>query len=85
MNLTLIRYHMGCHHGGQESWGLEHAWKWYACQILWRESKGIHRVPHFIKLDYSDIEYNDVDWIHLDWNRDQWQSLVNKAINLWVT
>lgn len=30
------------------------------------EYEGVHRIPHFIKLDCSDMEYNDVDWIHLD-------------------
>jgi len=30
------------------------------------ECEGIHRIPHFIKLDCSDMEYDDVDWIHLD-------------------
>ena len=43
-----------------------HAWKWYLYKILWRDCEGIHRIPHFIKLDCSDVEYNDVHWIHLD-------------------
>jgi hypothetical protein len=31
-----------------------------------------------------EIGREDADWIHLAQDRDQWQALVNMAMNLWV-
>jgi hypothetical protein len=52
----------------------------FAHQFVCREYEGIHRIPHFIKLDFNDTNV----MIHLNWNRDQCYSVVNTATNLWV-
>jgi hypothetical protein len=37
-----------------------------------------------IKMYLIDTGWGAMDWIDLDQNRDQWRTLVNKLINLWV-
>jgi hypothetical protein len=37
-----------------------------------------------IRRDRREIGWGGVDWIHLAEDRDQWQSVVNVAMNLWV-
>jgi hypothetical protein len=36
------------------------------------------------KLDVKEIGCEDVDWLHVAQDRDQWQVLVNTAMNLRV-
>jgi hypothetical protein len=35
-------------------------------------------------MDFTEIVCKVVDWIHLTQDRDQWQALVNTAMNLHV-
>jgi hypothetical protein len=35
-------------------------------------------------MDLREIEWAGVDWMHLAKGRDQWQALVNTAVNLQV-
>jgi hypothetical protein len=35
-------------------------------------------------MDFGESGWEDVDWIHLGQDRDQWQALVNTAMNLQV-
>jgi hypothetical protein len=37
-----------------------------------------------IKMDLRETECGGMDWIDLTQSRDQWQALVNTAMNLWV-
>jgi len=37
-----------------------------------------------IKLDLKRIGYEGMDWICLAQERDQWQAVVNRVMNLWV-
>jgi hypothetical protein len=43
-----------------------------------------HRWVNNIKMDLREIGQGGMDWIDLAQNRDQWRSLVNTAVNLWV-
>jgi hypothetical protein len=35
-------------------------------------------------MDLREIEWDGVDWINLSQDRDQWRTLVNMVMNLWV-
>jgi hypothetical protein len=35
-------------------------------------------------MNFKEITLEDVDWIHLAQDRDQWQTVVNTGIELWV-
>jgi hypothetical protein len=35
-------------------------------------------------LDLREIGSEGVDWMHLAQDRDQWQALVNRVMNIWV-
>jgi hypothetical protein len=35
-----------------------------------------------IRMDLREIGWEDVDWMHLDEDRDQWQAVANRAMNL---
>jgi hypothetical protein len=37
-----------------------------------------------IKMDLREIGWDGVDWIDLAQDRDQWRSLVNMVMNLWI-
>jgi hypothetical protein len=37
-----------------------------------------------IRMDLREITWEGVDWMHLAQDRDQWWSLVNTLMNLWV-
>jgi hypothetical protein len=37
------------------------------------------------RMDLGEIECEVVDWIHLAQGRDQWRTVVNTVINIWVT
>jgi hypothetical protein len=37
-----------------------------------------------IKIDLREIEWDSVNWIDLAQDRDQWRTLVNTLMNLWV-
>jgi hypothetical protein len=37
-----------------------------------------------ILLDLKEISWQGMDWINLAQDRDKWQALVNKVMNLWV-
>jgi hypothetical protein len=37
-----------------------------------------------IKIDVRETEWDGMDWIDLAKDRDQWRSLVNTVMNLWV-
>jgi hypothetical protein len=43
-----------------------------------------HKREDNIKIDFKEIGYEGVDWIHLAQDRDQWWSLVNMVMNLWI-
>jgi hypothetical protein len=43
-----------------------------------------HRWVGNIKMDFKDVEWDGMDWIDLAQDRDQWRSLVNTVMNLWV-
>jgi hypothetical protein len=34
--------------------------------------------------DFRQIGWEGVDWIHLAQDRDQWRTVVNTVMNLWV-
>jgi hypothetical protein len=34
--------------------------------------------------DLREVGWEGVDWIHLTQDRDQWRSVVNTVLNLWV-
>jgi hypothetical protein len=36
------------------------------------------------KMDLTEIGWGDTDWIDLAQDRNQWRTLVNKVMNLWV-
>jgi hypothetical protein len=35
-------------------------------------------------MDLREIVWDGMDWIHLAQDRDQWRTLVNAVVNLWV-
>jgi hypothetical protein len=37
-----------------------------------------------IKMDITEIGWDGMNWIDLVQDRDQWRSVVNMVINLWV-
>jgi hypothetical protein len=37
-----------------------------------------------IKIDHRKLEWDGMDWINLAQDRDQWRTLVNMVMNLWV-
>jgi hypothetical protein len=37
-----------------------------------------------IKMDLREVGWGGMDWINLAQDRDQWQALVNREMNLWV-
>jgi hypothetical protein len=41
------------------------------------------QVDH-IKMDLGDIGWGDVDWIRLAQDGDQWRTLVNVVMNIWI-
>jgi hypothetical protein len=43
-----------------------------------------HRWEDNIKMDLGEIGWSGMDWIHLAQDRDQWKTLVNMVMNLWV-
>jgi hypothetical protein len=43
-----------------------------------------HRWFDNIKMNLGEIGWAGMDWIGLTQERDQWRSLVNVVINLWV-
>jgi hypothetical protein len=43
-----------------------------------------HRCEDNIRMDCREVWWEVVDWIHLAQDRDQWQALVNMALNLWI-
>jgi hypothetical protein len=43
-----------------------------------------HRWVDNIEIDLREIGWDDVDWIDLAQDRDQWRTLVNTVMNLWV-
>jgi hypothetical protein len=38
-----------------------------------------------IKMDLREIGWDGMDWIDVAQDRDQWRTLVNTVMNLWVT
>jgi hypothetical protein len=46
--------------------------------------KPICRWVDSIKIDLREIGWDGMDWIDLDQDRDQWRTLVNTVMNLWV-
>jgi hypothetical protein len=44
-----------------------------------------HRWVDNIKLNLAEIEWHGVDCIGLDQDGDKWKTLVNAAMNLWVS
>jgi hypothetical protein len=38
-----------------------------------------------IKMDLRKTRWADVNWIYLAQERDRWQALMNKVMNLWVS
>jgi hypothetical protein len=43
-----------------------------------------HRWEDNIKMDLREVGCGDMDWIHLAQDRDQWRTLVNTVMNIWV-
>jgi hypothetical protein len=43
-----------------------------------------HRWEDYIRIELWEIGWEGVDWIHLDEDRDQWPTLVNTVMKLWV-
>jgi hypothetical protein len=41
-----------------------------------------HRCDSNIRMDVREIVWEDVGWMYLAQDRDQWQALVNKVMNL---
>jgi hypothetical protein len=37
-----------------------------------------------IKIDLTEIKWCGMDWIDLAQDRDQWRSLVNTVMNIWI-
>jgi hypothetical protein len=37
-----------------------------------------------IRMDFREIGWELLDWFDLAQNRDKWQALVNKIMNLWI-
>jgi hypothetical protein len=35
-----------------------------------------------VRMDLREVGWEGIDWMHLAQNRDQWQALVNTAMNL---
>jgi hypothetical protein len=65
--------------------------RWNACRILVGKLKGRrplgrprHRWVDNIKMDLREIGWDVMYWIDLAQNRDQWRSLVNTVMSLWV-
>jgi hypothetical protein len=42
------------------------------------------RWAHNIKMDLRELGRGGMDWIHLAQDRDQWRTLLNMIIKLWV-
>jgi hypothetical protein len=62
-----------------------------ACRILVGKPEGKRPlgIPRHcwvdnIKMDLRQIEWGGMDWIDVAQDRDQWRSLVNMVMNLWV-
>jgi hypothetical protein len=43
-----------------------------------------HRWEDNIRMDFREIRWEDVDWLHLAQDREQWWTVVNRVMNLWV-
>jgi len=43
-----------------------------------------HRWEGNIRMDLRETGWEGVDWMHLAQDRDQWWTLVNMVMNLWV-
>jgi hypothetical protein len=43
-----------------------------------------HKCKDNIRLNCREIEWECMDWIHLTQDRDQWWSVVNMVMNVWV-
>jgi hypothetical protein len=43
-----------------------------------------HRWEGNIRMDLRETGWEGVDWMHLAKERDQWWTLVNMVMNLWV-
>jgi hypothetical protein len=43
-----------------------------------------HRWEDNIRMDLREIGWEGVNCIHVVQNRDQWQAVVNMAMNLWI-
>jgi hypothetical protein len=41
-----------------------------------------HRWKDWIQMDRMEIGWEGMEWIHLDQDRDWWQTLVKKVMNL---
>jgi hypothetical protein len=37
-----------------------------------------------IKMDLRETGWDDMDWINVSQDRDQWRTVVNMVMNLWV-
>jgi hypothetical protein len=45
---------------------------------------GMTKAMKNIRMDLKEIGWQGVDWIHLAQDSDQWCTLVNLVMNLWV-
>jgi hypothetical protein len=62
-----------------------------ACRILVEMPGGMrplgrtrYRWMDNIKMDYTEIGWDGMNWIYVAHNRNQWRTLVNAVMNLWV-
>jgi len=66
-------------------------WKCHVYKIWVRKPEGwgqagrpTYRTEDNIKMDVREIGWEVVGWIHLAQVRDQWQAVLNTAMNLWI-
>jgi hypothetical protein len=38
-----------------------------------------------IRMDLREVGWEDMDWMHLDQDMDQWRSVMNTVMTLWVS
>jgi hypothetical protein len=43
-----------------------------------------HRWEDGIRMDFREIGWGSVEWIHLAQDREQWQTVLNAVMNLWI-
>jgi hypothetical protein len=75
-------------YGGLDMW---HTWERNVYKVLMGKPEGKgplgrprHRWKDGIRIDLRDIGCGSIDWIQLAQDRDQWWTLVNTVMNLWV-